>query len=457
MGLIMSNYIRVALLMASSLFMQFLDATIVTTALPYIGRSLNVPTASLSLTVSIYFITMAIFIPLSGWIAKRMGKKNAWLMATFLFVMSSIGDALAPTFTILLVSRFVQGFAGSLMTPTSRLIMLEKTPSSQLLKMANYLVWPALIAPAIAPVLGGFFVRYLSWQWIFLINVPIGLIAIFIGIKLIEKDQPQDKIQFDILGFIEIAISSGFILIGAEIATYGQQYWLKAGLLTLIGGLTIFIAGHHLSKTPHPLFDIKALKISSFRIYQTGGSFLWLSVGALPYILTVYLQTVFKWSALNAGYYVIFIFIGNIGIKPFTNTIIRHLKYKISLLIALFIVAISTSSLALIQIHTFGPLIALIAFISGCGRSLALTCYNAVTFSEIPMNQRNSANTLSSVLQTMAQGLGVSLITVFVSALNNFIPQSLAYKYGFIFLGLLMIYPIIEVIIQPKNFGYKAL
>lgn len=453
----MSNYVKVALLMASSLFMQFLDATIVTTALPYIGRSLNVPTNSLSLTVSIYFITMAIFIPLSGWIAKRIGKKNAWIIATSLFVISSIGDALAPSFIVLLISRFIQGFAGSLMTPTSRLIMLEKTPSNQLLRMANYLVWPALIAPAIAPILGGFFVKYLSWQWIFLINVPIGLIAILLGIKLIEADKHHNKEKFDILGFIEIAISSGFILIGSEMATYGQQYWLKAGMLVLIGSLTIFIAGHHLNKASHPLFNISALKISSFRIYQTGGSFLWLSVGALPYTLTVYLQTVFKWSALSTGYYVIFIFIGNIGIKPFTNIIIRHLKYKISLLIALFIVAISTSTLALIQINTFGPLIALIAFISGCGRSLALTCYNAVTFSEIPISQRNSANTLSSVLQTMAQGLGVSLITVFVSALNNFIPQSLAYKYGFIFLGLLMIYPITEVIVQPKNFGYKAL
>lgn len=332
--------------MASSLFMQFLDATIVTTALPYIGRSLDVPTASLSLTVSIYFITMAIFIPLSGWIVKRIGERNAWLLATLLFVLSSIGDALAPTFTFLLVSRFVQGFAGSLMTPTARLIMLERTPSNRLLQMANYLVWPALIAPAIAPILGGFFVKYLGWQWIFLINVPIGLIAILIGIKLVDKDTKRNKTKFDLLGFIEIAISSGFILIGAEIATYGRQYWTTAGILVLIGILMIFVIGYHLSHVDSPLFDIKALKVSSFRIYQTGGTFLWLSVGALPYLLTVYLQVVFGWSALTAGYYVIFVFIGNVGIKPFTNAIIRRIKYKASLIVALFTVAISTGALA---------------------------------------------------------------------------------------------------------------
>ncbi|WP_340137531.1 MFS transporter [Apilactobacillus bombintestini] len=443
--------------MASSLFMQFLDATIVTTALPYIGRSLDVPTASLSLTVSIYFITMAIFIPLSGWIAKRIGERNAWLLATLLFVLSSIGDALAPTFTFLLVSRFVQGFAGSLMTPTARLIMLERTPSNRLLQMANYLVWPALIAPAIAPILGGFFVKYLSWQWIFLINVPIGLIAILIGIKLVDKDTKRNKTKFDLLGFIEIAISSGFILIGAEIATYGRQYWTTAGILVLIGILMIFVIGYHLSHVDSPLFDIKALKVSSFRIYQTGGTFLWLSVGALPYLLTVYLQVVFGWSALTAGYYVIFVFIGNVGIKPFTNAIIRRIKYKASLIVALFTVAISTGALAWVRPTTAGFIIAGLAFISGCGRSLALTCYNAVTFSEIPMDERNSANTLSSVLQTMAQGLGVSLITVVVSSLGSFVNMSTAYEYGFIFLGILMLYPIVEVWIQPKNFGYNAL
>ncbi|MCT6822506.1 MAG: MFS transporter [Apilactobacillus sp.] len=443
--------------MASSLFMQFLDATIVTTALPYIGRSLNVPTSSLSLTVSIYFITMAIFIPLSGWIAKRIGKKNAWLIATLLFVLSSLGDALAPSFAVLLISRFVQGFAGSLMTPTARLIMLERTPSNQLLRMANYLVWPALIAPAIAPIIGGFFVKYLTWQWIFLINVPIGLLAILIGIKLVEKDSKKSKDKFDFIGFLEIAISSGFILIGAEIATYGRNFWPIAGLLVLLGLFMILVVGYHLSHVKTPLFDIKALKVSSFRIYQTGGTFLWLSVGALPYLLTVYLQTVFHWSALVAGYYVIFVFIGNIGIKPFTNVIIRSIKYKASLLIALFTVAISTAALAMIRPTTFGVIISGLAFISGCGRSLALTCYNAVTFSEIPIEERNSANTLSSVLQTMAQGLGVSLITVVVSALSSFFPENQSYEIGFAFLGILMLYPIIEVAIQPKNFGSSAL
>lgn len=443
--------------MASSLFMQFLDATIVTTALPYIGRSLNVSTSSLSLTVSIYFITMAIFIPLSGWIAKRIGKKNAWLIATLLFVLSSLGDALAPSFAVLLISRFVQGFAGSLMTPTARLIMLERTPSNQLLRMANYLVWPALIAPAIAPIIGGFFVKYITWQWIFLINVPIGLLAILIGIKLVEKDSKKSKDKFDFIGFLEIAISSGFILIGAEIATYGRNFWPVSGLLVLIGLLMILVVGYHLSHVESPLFDIKALKVSSFRIYQTGGTFLWLSVGALPYLLTVYLQTVFHWSALVAGYYVIFVFIGNIGIKPFTNVIIRSIKYKASLLIALLTVAISTAALAMIRPTTFSVIIAGLAFISGCGRSLALTCYNAVTFSEIPIEERNSANTLSSVLQTMAQGLGVSLITVVVSALSSFFPENQSYEIGFVFLGILMLYPIIEVAIQPKNFGSSAL
>lgn len=443
--------------MAASLFMEILDGTIVTTALPKMAQYFHTGSATIALLVSVYLITVAVFIPLSGWMANRFGKKKIWIIAVIIFALSSLSSAVAPNFSFLLIMRIIQGISGALMTPTARLIVLEKTPASQLLKMFSYLIWPALIAPAIAPVVGGFLVTYWNWQWIFLINVPIGLIIVLIGIRLIDTDKEKKTATFDLLGFIEISFSSGIILVGAELATHGKNYWTSAFGLFVLGIILSFIVFQHLKKADNPLFSLDSLKIASFRICQTSGSILWLCVGALPYILTIFLQTVFHWSAVKAGSYVLFIFLGNIGIKPFTNPIIRKLGYRGALLSSFGMVFVTSIALAFIQINTLPIWIMFLALISGVGRSLALTAYSGLSFSEISPQDRNSANTLNAVVSTLAQGMGISLITVVVNLLQIFFSTTTAYELGFIFLGLLMIFPAIEVLFLPKNIGHATI
>ncbi len=453
----MKKEIKIALLMAASLFMEILDGTIVTTALPKMAQYFHTSSATIALLVSVYLITVAVFIPLSGWMANRFGKKKIWIIAVIIFALSSLSSAIAPNFSFLLIMRVIQGISGALMTPTERLIVLEKTPASQLLKMFSYLIWPALIAPAIAPVVGGFLVTYWNWQWIFLINVPIGLIIVLIGIRLIDTDKEKKTATFDLLGFIEISFSSGIILVGAELATHGKNYWTSALGLFVLGIILSFIVFQHLKKSENPLFSLDSLKIASFRICQTSGSILWLCVGALPYILTIFLQTVFHWSAVKAGSYVLFIFLGNIGIKPFTNPIIRKLGYRGALLSSFGMVFVTSIALAFIQINTLPIWIMFLALISGVGRSLALTAYSGLSFSEIAPQDRNSANTLNAVVSTLAQGMGISLITVVVNLLQIFFSTTTAYELGFIFLGLLMIFPVIEVMFLPKNIGHATI
>ncbi|MGQ4679044.1 MFS transporter [Paenibacillus polymyxa] len=453
----MTKEIKTALLMAASLFMEILDGTIVTTALPKMAQYFHTGSATIALLISVYLITVAVFIPLSGWMANRFGKKKIWIIAVIIFTLSSLGSAVAPSFTFLLIMRIIQGISGALLTPTARLIVLEKTPPSQLLKMFSYLIWPALVAPAIAPLIGGFIVTYWSWQWIFLINVPIGLIIVLIGIKLIDADKINKTTTFDLLGFLEITFSSSIILVGAELATHGKNYWLSAIGLIILGVILGFIVFKHLKKVDNPLFSLDALKITSFRICQTSGSVLWLCVGALPYILTIFLQTVFHWSAVKAGSYVLFIFIGNIGIKPFTNAIIRKLGYRGALLSSFVMIFITSIALAFIQINTFPIVIMFLALVSGVGRSLALTAYSGLSFSEVDTKDRNSANTLNAVVSTLAQGMGISLMTVVVGLLQIFFPITIAYELGFVFLGLLMIFPAIEVLFLPKNIGHATI
>ncbi|WP_079440027.1 MFS transporter [Clostridium chromiireducens] len=453
----MTKEIKIALLMAASLFMEILDGTIVTTALPRMSQYFSTSSATIALLVSVYLITVAVFIPLSGWMANRFGKKKIWIIAVIIFTLSSLSSAIAPNFSFLLIMRIIQGISGALMTPTARLIVLEKTPASQLLRMFSYLIWPALIAPAIAPVVGGFIVTYWNWQWIFLINIPIGLIIVLIGTKLIDSDKVKTEAAFDFLGFIEIAFSSGIILVGAEVATRGENYWLIALGLIILGLILGFVVFRHLKTINNPLFSLDSLKVASFRICQTSGSVMWLCVGALPYILTIFLQTVFHWSAVKAGSYVLFIFVGNIGIKPFTNPIIRKLGYRGSLLSSFGMVFITSIALAFIQIDTLPIWIMFLALVSGVGRSLALTAYSGLSFSEIAPKDRNSANTLNAVVSTLAQGMGISLITVIVNLLQIYFSITLAYKLGFIFLGLLMLFPAIEVLFLPKNIGHATI
>ncbi|GEK29671.1 MFS transporter [Furfurilactobacillus siliginis] len=444
--------------MAASLFMEIMDGTIVTTALPSMAKYFKTGSATAALLVSIYLITVAIFIPLSGWLANRFGKKRIWLVAVALFTVSSLGSALAPSFGVLLTMRVLQGMSGAMMTPTARLIVLEKAPASRLLQLTSYLVWPALLAPAIAPVIGGLIVTWWNWRWIFLINLPIGIVIILIGIFLVENDGTDKASQsFDLLGFFEIAGASGLILAGAELATHGQREWLWAGLCIILGGVLVAVAYRHLRTVAAPLFAVTALKIESFRIAQSGGGVLWLSVGAMPYLMTVYLQTIFQWSPVKAGGYVIFIFLGNIGIKPFTTAIITKLRYRGALLLAFLLVLGSSVSFAMVHQTTWPIMIMVLAFISGVGRSLALTAYNGLNFVDVPLNERNSANTLTAVIMTLAQGLGVSLITVIVALLTRVVTVATAYECGFIFLGLLMLYPIVELKYVSRNIGEASI
>lgn len=315
-----------------------------------------------------------------------------------------------------------------------------------------------MIAPAIAPVIGGAIITYFSWHWIFLINLPIGLIILLLGYYLIPKDHELIKHKFDWLGFLEIAVASALLIIGAELASRHGFTFELAGMICIVNGLVFLVLTYkHLKTIQYPLFSLNALSKTSFRIGQTSGAVLWLSVGAMPYLLTIYLQTIFHWSAVVAGSYVIFIFIGNIGIKPFTTTIIRHLHYKGALLASFLLILSSSIFLYFIEPTTVSAVIMFLSFLSGIGRSLALTSFMGLSLSEIPPHERNSANTLSTVVQSLAQGLGVSFITLVIRLFETKLSSGLSYSLGFVVLGALMLLPIIEILKIPKSMGESTI
>lgn len=453
----MQRQIQTALLMAASLFMDMMDGTIVTSAIPSIARAFSVSESTASLLVSSYIIALAVLIPLSGWLGERYGHKKIWLYAVGGFTATSFLSALSINFHMLLVMRILQGVSASLMTPTARIIVMEKTLPKDMLRMTSFLIWPALIAPAIAPLLGGILVTALSWHWIFLINIPLGIACILLGIRIITPGVPHKERSFDLIGFLEIAAMSTLLLAAGDMASRGFVYYRPSLILLIAGLITGVLFCWHLYHTEHPLFSPWSLKVASFRISQTGESFLWLSVGALPYLLTVFLQSYFGWSPVKAGTYILCIFLGNIGIKPFTTFIIRHLRYKKAFLLAFSWVLLSALCFALITPGTPGMLIIILAVLSGMGRSLSLTAYNGLCFSELPGKERNDANTLTAVTSNLAVGLGISLITVVNAIASRIAGTGRGYEISFIFLGVLMIYPIIETLFLPDDIGENTI
>lgn len=448
---------RAALVVAAALFMQMLDSTIVTTALPQIATDLSVNQSSASLLVSVYMLFAAIFIPLSGWMAKKMSRKTLFLLAVMLFTLSSVAAGLVNNLAYILVMRAIQGMAGAMMVPVGKLIILENVAAKNLLQILSFLVWPALIAPAIAPLLGGYVISAFSWHWIFFLNLPIGLGILLAGYLLIHDQNDWEEAPFDLVGFLLVALAAGLILVAAEVLSRGLPLLAVGSAILTLGIFFAFLAFRHLQKVEQPLFALDALKIKSFRIYQTGGSIFWMTIGALPYLLTLLLQVPFHWSAIEAGTYVIFIFLGNLAIKPFTTPIIRRTGYKYALVIALGLATMTTFLMAAFTIETAKPWIAFVAFVSGVGRSLALTSYNSLAFAELSKKEKNAANTLQSVMQMLSQAFGVGFVATLVALFSKMFVTSLAYQVTLFLVALISLYPLLEVLTLPKNVGEKTL
>lgn len=452
----MNSRIRTALIIAASLFMEVLDGTIITTALPTLSRDFHVAGSTASLLVSTYMLAVAIFIPLSGWLATIWQRKRLFLTAVGLFALSSLLSALSPNFGFLLVMRIFQGISGAMMVPVGRLIVLEKTEPRDLLKMISFLVWPALMAPVIAPVLGGLIVTYATWHWIFLINVPIGLAIILIGHKTIVDDQVPHPAPFDALGFILVGLAAAGVLSASEMITNPAISNVFVAILFGVALVIGALAFRHLGRSTHPLFSLEALKIPTFRVFQTGGSIFWMTIGALPYMLTLMLQTSFHWSAAKAGTYVLFIFVGNIGIKPFTTPIIQKFSYRGAIVLALALAFLATIGLAFVSPTTPAYWIMLAALVSGVGRSLALTAYNGLSFADLSLTQKNSANTLSAVAQNLSQALGIGFAAAGLAGFSNLFSTAASFKWTFLLLALISLYPLFEILTLPKDAGAQA-
>ena len=399
---------NVALLVAGCFFMEMLDGTIVTTSAPKIAHSLHVPVGSIALVITAYMITLAVLIALSGWMAARFGGRRTFLAAIALFTLASVGCAASTTFPELVVMRVLQGVGGAMMVPVGRLVVLAPSRPANLMRLTALLVWPGLIAPVIAPLAGGLITTYASWHWLFLINLPLGLIALCLALRLVHPPALTDPGRLDVAGALLTSLGLGGLTFTAALLAKLRIDWTPVAAIAVPSLVLLAAAVVHLLRVSVPLIDLRLTRIPSFRSALTGSGFHFTAQSASPFLAPLLFLQVFHWSAVKSGAIVLFIFVGNLGAKSVTTRLYSRLGFRRVIAAASAGLGLSLVLLGVVGTSTPVVVLALILLLNGIGRSIGATGYSTVIFSDVPGSDMRHANTLMITVQVLAATLGVA-------------------------------------------------
>ncbi|MFK0039989.1 MFS transporter [Paenarthrobacter sp. NPDC090517] len=433
---------RLALLVAATFFMEFLDGTILTTAIPSIASDFRVAPADINITMTAYLVTVAMGIPLSSWLAERFGARRIFCLAISVFTIASLLCAISTDLTMLTLSRVAQGMGGAMMVPVGTLVVLRGTPKSELLRATAYLVWPGLLAPVLAPMVGGALTTFLSWHWIFLINVPLGLAAFIAALRLVPRTQLDAKRRLDWFGLLLTTLGVGALVVGLE-TLGGHASNVLAATVVAAGVLSLTGAVWWMRRARVPLFVLSVFGTRTFRATSTGGFIYRLTISSVPFLLPLMFQDGFGWDPLKAGVMVAAVFVGNIGIKPATTPLIRRFGFKPVLVFASFASAVTFALCAFLDAQTPEPLIFALLLFSGAFRSIGFSAYASVQYADIVPGQLPSANAISATLVQLATAAGIAVGALFLRLFETTqvfgADQVAAYKGAFIAMALLML------------------
>lgn len=399
----------IALLVAAAFFMEFIDGTVIATALPQMAISFGVSAVDLNAGMSAYMLTLAVLIPASGWAAERFGARNVFTFALAVFTLASLFCAMATGVGEFILLRIIQGIGGALMVPVGRLTVLKTTPKPQLIKAIATLTWPALVAPILGPPLGGFITHYASWHWIFYINVPLGIIAMILAWRLFPQQPADQPKHFDKPGFVLTGLAMLALVTGLELISQDHILWTTAVLLLAAGAAMSVLAVRHLSRAAAPMVHLGSLVIPTFRISMGGGSLFRITISAVPFLLPLMLQVGFGMDPFHAGLLVLAVFAGNLAMKPATTPLIRRFGFRPVLVVNGLLSVFSLLFCAFLTPGTPDWLIMLLLFLGGLSRSMQFTGISTLAFSDVPASHMADANTLFSTALQLSVGLGITV------------------------------------------------
>ena len=398
----------VPLIIAVALFMENMDSTVIATSLPAIATDIGTNPLALKLAVTSYLLSLAVFIPASGWTADRFGARTVFRAAIAVFMIGSIGCAFSSSLTDFVIARIVQGMGGAMMTPVGRLVLVRTIPKRELVGAMAWVTMPALIGPVIGPPVGGFITTYATWHWIFIINVPIGLIGIVLATRFIEDVRAEKHEPFDIAGMVLSGLGIAGIAFGLSILGLNFLPWTI--VVGLVAGGSIFMAAYlvHARRTPYPALDLSLLRLPTFFASVTGGFMFRLGVGAMPFLLPLMLQVGFGMTPFQSGLVTFVSAVGAMSMKMAAATILRRFGFRTVLIAnALISAAFLASCAAFTETTPVAVMLALL-LVGGFFRSLEFTCINTLAYADVESERVSRATSLVSVAQQLAISAGVA-------------------------------------------------
>ena len=405
----MSSIRLTPLILAVALFMEQMDSTVIATSLPAIASDIGTEPIALKLALTAYFVALAIFIPISGWMADRFGAKNIFRLAIFVFMLGSLACAFSFSLETFVMSRFFQGIGSSMMTPVGRLLLVRSTPRNELVSAMAWLTIPALVAPVTGPLIGGFLTTYLSWHWIFWINIPIGIAGIIFASIYLQVPDERTPRPIDLPGFFIAAIAFSGMVFGLSVVSL-PALPIIYGYMTLAVGITAgFLYLLHARRTKYPLLDPRLFRHKLFRSSITGGSLFRIGVGAVPFLLPLMLQIGFGLNPFQSGAITFVAALGAILSKFIAERIFARLGFPRVLGFAAIFGGLLIGAQGLFTAETSVAVMMIVLILGGVLRSIFFTGTNAIGYADISDEEASQATAIVAVSQQLSIAFGVAV------------------------------------------------
>jgi EmrB/QacA subfamily drug resistance transporter len=404
----------IPLIVGGAQFMHQFDGAVIATALPSMAASLHEDPVRLNLAITTYLLALAVFVPVSGWMADRFGARRVFIAAIVVFTVSSVLCGLAHSLIELVLCRVLQGMGGAMMTPVGRVIVLKSVPKLQLVQAMNYITIPAVLGPLLGPSVGGFIVTYFSWPWIFFINLPIGLAGVFMVRIFIPDVHAEEVARLDLRGFVLIGMAVaglvfGFEAIGRDVVP-GSIILASIAAGALCGGLYLI----HARRASDPIIDLSLLRIRTFAASVVGGGLFYLSTTSSVFLLALLLQLGFGFSAFQAGLTTLASAVGSLATRFMFRSLLRPLGFRRLLMCNALLTGAFLIGCGLFRVTTLYVVIVLVLLIGGFSRSLQFTAVQSLAYAEMPPGFLSRATSFLAMAQQLAQSFGVGLVALVV-------------------------------------------
>ncbi len=440
---------------ASALLMQGIDSTALSTALPTLARAFHADPIHLKLALTSYMLSLAVFVPASGWTADRFGARRVFIGSMVLFLIGSMLCGLSGTLETLVASRVVQGMGGAMMITVGRMIIVHSTPRDKLVHAMVWFGMPALIGPMIGPGMAGILLRFADWPWIFYVNVPVGILGIIAVLVYVKYKETLRRKRFDGTGFILVGVTIAAAMTVAEtvgldlISTTDQ---VIAGILSAIcAGLYYF----HSRRTEHPVLDLTLFRHRTFAASMLGGVLTRLTLGATPLMLPLLLQTGLGWTPFHAGMVSMATAFGSFCSRPFAPSLIQRIGFRTTMVTSAVLIAIFGSMPGWFRSDTPEFLMMFSLAMTGFGRATQFSTANTLAYAEIPEQGVSSASTILAVIQQVSLSMGVTLGALLLHIVDaqgaNFAPT--VFVIPFIIVGFMALIAIPVYLALPANAG----